>query len=216
MTIALRIAPILLHVSFVSILSACTAYDFGGTGDYFYEVANPEKPSWNDGIGVVVEKKCGTCHTQSNPWYKPQNVPELPNTQNVVFGLNFISQEAFFSPENKLLPLVKKCIESTCGKDNIPMPPNYATPLSESEKKALLAYITPIIPVVVSSLSDTFKANCSCHGADGKSGFAPKLGTTRYSLDEFKNIISNGIRSMQPQPGYDLSKAESDYSSLYK
>ncbi|MEN9826155.1 MAG: Cytochrome oxidase, cbb3-type, subunit [Pseudomonadota bacterium] len=203
--------------AFVFLLSACTSYDYGSTGDFYYEVPDPENPLWNEGISELVEKKCATCHTSANPWYKPQNVPELANAQNPAFGLNFISQEAFFDGLNSLLPLVKKCIESTCGKDNIPMPPNYATPLNASEKKALLAYITPKLPVVASNLSDSFKSSCGgCHGSDGKSGYAPKLGTTPYTLDAFKDVITKGKGTMGAQPGYDLTKAEADHSIIFK
>ncbi|MFZ9520167.1 MAG: c-type cytochrome [Silvanigrellaceae bacterium] len=204
------------------LVNGCTSYDFGSTGDYYYGIPDAEKPAWNEGISELVEKKCATCHTQANPWYKPENVPPLQNDQNPLFGLNFIAREEFFDGLNPLLPSVKKCIESTCGKDNIPMPPTYATPLDETEKKALLAYITPKIPVVASNLSDSFKSTCGgCHGADGKSGYAPRLGANPFTLDEFKDVISNGKADtgkggMTPQPGYDVSKAEADHAILYK
>lgn len=211
---------VLANISFGAFFLAmcgCTSYDYGSTGDYFYQVPDPENPVWNEGISELVEKKCGTCHSPANPWYKPQNVPELPSAQNPIFGLNFISQEGFFDGLNPLLPLVKKCIESTCGKDNIPMPPTYASPLNDAEKKALIAYITPKIPVVVSSLSDSFKSVCSgCHGSDGKSGYAPKLGSKPYTVDEFKKIITNGTGTMGAQAGYDLSKADGDHAILYQ
>ncbi|MEY4065803.1 MAG: hypothetical protein RIR26_2011 [Pseudomonadota bacterium] len=202
----------------LTVLSACAAYDLGGSGKYSYEVPDPDAPSWNEGIKIIVEKKCATCHTNQDHWYKPKNVPALANDTNPNYGLNNISEESFFEKTNATLVLVKKCIEATCGKDNIPMPPNYATPLSESEKKAVLKFLTNIIPATAASnLSDSFKNTCgACHGADGRSGFAKKLGDTKYTLDQFKNIIQNGKGGMQAQPNYDITKADADYAQLFK
>ncbi|NBW82447.1 hypothetical protein EBR21_11900, partial [bacterium] len=47
----------------VLLSSACTSYDYGSGGDFYYEVPDPENPLWNEGISELVEKKCATCHT---------------------------------------------------------------------------------------------------------------------------------------------------------
>lgn len=201
----------------MTLVAGCAAYDLGADGKFSYEVPDPDKPAWNEGISIIVDKKCATCHTYANPWYKPKNVPELPNAENPNFGLNNIALEAFFDSKNALLVTVKKCIETACP-SNIPMPPNYATPLSESEKKALLKFLTDRIPAAApSSLSDSFKNTCGvCHGADGRTGAYAKLGDTKYTLEQFKNIIQNGIGGMKAQPNYDITKAESDHAQLFK
>jgi len=207
------------------LLTACAAYDLGSSGNTFYEPPDVNAPQWGEGISLIVEKKCATCHTAATPWYKPKNTPELPNSSNPNFGLNYIALEAFFDKQNSLMSLVKKCVESTCGTENIPMPPAYATPLSPNEKTALLNFVTPLIPAATINLSETFKTNCGgCHGADGRSGpeSYPKLGGPAGSpktFEQFKTIIQNGQigqNVMPPQPNYDISQAQSDYNFLYK
>lgn len=199
-------------------LVGCSTYDFGDGGTYKIEVPDEENPEWERGVSEIVALKCATCHTEKSPWYKPKNVPAYPNASNPNFGLNNISLQAFFDLENPLVTVVKRCIETTCteGK-NDPMPPNYATQLTEGEKKALLNFVKPFVKAVKSDLSESFKSTCGgCHGADGRSGFAPKLGDSPYDLQQFKQIIQNGTGGMKPQPGYDIGKAEADHKLLYK
>jgi cytochrome c5 len=202
------------------LLTACAAYDLGSSGNTFYEPPDVNAPQWGEGISLIVEKKCATCHTAATPWYKPKNTPELPNSSNPNFGLNYIALEAFFDKQNSLMSLVKKCVESKCGKEDIPMPPAYATPLSPNEKTALLNFVTPLIPAASINLSESFKNTCGgCHGADGRSGSSPKLGGptgTAKTFEQFKNIIQNGQGGMSKQPNYDISQAQSDYDLLYK
>jgi mono/diheme cytochrome c family protein len=202
------------------LLTACAAYDLGSSGNTFYEPPDVNAPQWGEGISLIVEKKCATCHTAATPWYKPKNTPELPNSSNPNFGLNYIALEAFFDKQNSLMSLVKKCVESKCGTENIPMPPAYATPLSPNEKTALLNFVTPLIPAATINLSESFKTTCGgCHGADGRSGSFPKLGGptgTAKTFEQFKTIIQNGQGGMPAQAGYDINQAQSDYDLLYK
>lgn len=220
MKIRISVLRLFLGTGVYFLLTACAAYDLGSSGNTFYEPPDVNAPQWGEGISLIVEKKCATCHTSAAPWYRPKNTPDLPNESNANFGLNYIALEAFFDKQNSLMSLVKKCIESKCGKEDIPMPPEYATPLNSNEKTALLNFVTPLIPAASINLSETFQDNCgACHGADGRSGTYPKLGGpagSQKEFEEFKIIIQNGQKQMPAQPNYDISKAQSDYNLLYK
>ena len=220
MKIKISTLQLFLSTGVFFLLAACAAYDLGSSGNTFYEPPDINAPKWNEGISLIVEKKCATCHTSTTAWYKPKNTPDLPNSSNPNFGLNYIALEAFFDKQNSLMSLVKKCVESTCGKEDIPMPPTYATPLSPNEKTALLNFVTPLIPAATINLSKSFNDRCSgCHGADGRSGSYPKLGGPAGSpktFEQFKTIIQNGQSGMPAQPNYDISQAQSDYDLLYK
>jgi mono/diheme cytochrome c family protein len=204
------------------VFAGCSAYDLGNSGNYYYQIPDIENPSWDQGISALVINKCASCHTPTTPWYKPRNVSDYPNASEPIFSLSNIGSEQFFDSKNALMPLLKKCIESTCGKENnVPMPPKYATPLNEDEKTALLNFIKPFIKETTSSpttanLSASFKSVCGvCHGADGRSGFAKKIGETKYTLAEFQDIIQKGKGSMNPQPNYDLTNVAADHKVLF-
>lgn len=184
---------ILLVCGFV--LSACSAYDLGAAGNYYYDIGaeNLANPTWEGGINVIVEKKCATCHTAQTPWYKPKNVDEGG------FGkqLEGIGTKEFWKKDDPVLTVIKLCLESVCGKEKIPMPPKYATPLSQIEKQALLNYLTPLLPAVSAGFSAAFASNgCQgCHGQDGKGGIPgfPKISATALTPEVFKSKIRDGV-----------------------
>jgi hypothetical protein len=223
----MKIKLLTLRTSLIAtgcLLSACSAYDLGSAGDYEYQVNEKDlaNPPWEEVVSVIIEKKCATCHTPANPWYKPQNVPSLPNGTTPAFGLDYIGSKDFFKAENSLLTLVKKCIEtktSTCGKDNIPMPPNYATPLKDQERTALVNFVSALIPAAQpNGLSEFFNNKClSCHTKDSGYGSAAsldkKIGDSRSdTFDKYKAMYT----TLPPMPNYATGYTDADALADWK
>jgi mono/diheme cytochrome c family protein len=206
------------------LLSACSAYDLGSAGQYEYKVDEKDvaNPPWDEVVSIIVEKKCATCHTTANPWYKPKNVPSLPNAANPSFGLDYIGSKDFFKADNSLLTLVKKCIEtskSTCGKENIPMPPSYATPLYDQERTILVNFVSALIPAAQpGGLSQTFLNNCSgCHPQASGYGSAAsgnkKIGESRSdTFDKYKNTY----KTLAPMPALAANYTDEDALADWK
>ncbi|MEY3901277.1 MAG: Cytochrome oxidase, cbb3-type, subunit [Pseudomonadota bacterium] len=199
------------------VLSACSAYDLGTAGNYYYDIGaeNLANPTWEGGINIIVEKKCATCHTAQTPWYKPKNVDEGG------FGkqLEGIGTKEFWKKDDPVLAVIKLCLEATCGKEKIPMPPKYATPLSQAEKQALLNYLTPLLPAASAGFSAKFQGCEGCHGKEGKnetSKIGPKLSATGLSLDAFKAVIRAGRGGMPAYAvgAYSDAELEQDYNQL--
>lgn len=206
------------------ILSACSAYDLGASGNYYFDLGKEaiDNPTWDAGVNAIVEKKCATCHTTGNPWYKPKNVPSYANEGNPAFGLEYIKEKAFFDTNNSLLALVKKCIEtkeSRCGKDNIPMPPNYATPLNDDERKALVNFVNAILPnQTTAGLSAFFVDKCSsCHPQASGYGSAAsgnkKIGESRS--DTFEKYQAT-YKSLAPMPSFSKDYSDADALADWK
>lgn len=204
-------------------LTACAAYDLGRDGTTYYKITDPENATWEE-VSFIVKNKCATCHTDEKPWYKPGNTPEKPNSEIPNFGLNKIGLQEFFNEKNELLSAVKACIESEdskCGVEQIPMPPNYATPLNDNERKALLSFVQRFLDEKAkndsTNLSQSFQSKCStCHGSKGQGLGYPKIAGTSLSIEEFKNIIQNGRGGMPAISSYDISFAEADLAKLKK
>ena len=200
------------------VLNSCGTYDLGNAGNYYYRIDNPSAPTWGGGIGNVVINKCATCHTSSNPWYKPKNVPDFINADNPNFSLTNIGAEQFFNSSNSTLKNVKTCLEATCGKDNIPMPPNYATPLNDEEKKALLAFVTALVPASTSGLGQFFISKCAgCHGDDGKkkSGSTLNKAIGESQSDTFAKFQTT-YKTLSPMPGYSTGYTDADAQADWK
>lgn len=209
------------------LLATCAAYDLGKDGTTYYKIDDPENATW-DQVSFIVKDKCATCHTDEKPWYKPENTDNRVNTENPNFGLNNLGLKEFWDSRNLELSNIKKCIEKVdgkdpaCGKELIPMPPKYATPLDDNERAALLAFTKGLLAQQAkdnpSSLSESYQNNCKgCHGGKGEGvGTFPKIAGTTLTLDEFKNIIENGRGGMPPQASYDISQAEADLAELQK
>ena len=190
------------------VLVTCSSYDLGESGNYYFNIGeeNIANPVWEKGINQIVEKKCATCHTTTTPWYKPKNVPSFPNAETPIFGLDYIGSKDFFDSKNSLLVQVKKCIEtkdSRCGKEQIPMPPNYATPLDNNERTALVNYVNALLPKAIpGELSAHFTTNCAgCHPKASGYGSAAsankKIGESQSdTFDKYKNTY----KTLAPMP----------------
>lgn len=197
-------------------LSSCSAYDLGSAGNYYYDIGadNITNPTWEGGISVIVEKKCATCHTAANPWYKPKNVDTNTNGPKLQ---NIASKE--FWKEDTIMSLIKKCLEATCGVENVPMPPKYASPLNQNEKDALINFTNKLIPAASAGFSAKFAGCEACHATKGAGqGTFPKLAGTALTLEQFNAVIRAGRGGMPKYTTTQYSDAdlESDYNELKK
>jgi mono/diheme cytochrome c family protein len=197
-------------------LSSCSAYDLGSAGNYYYDIGADKitNPTWEDGIAVIVEKKCATCHTPDNPWYKPKNVDTNANGEK----LKKIATKDFWVTSN-IMSVIKECLEDVCGLEKVPMPPKYASPLSKDEKEALLNFTKKFIPAASAGFSAKFSGCEGCHASKGAGqGTFPKLAGTALTLDQFKAVIRAGRGGM---PAYTTTQyadadLENDYNELKK
>lgn len=211
-----RSSPIISQVIVLLgfILSACSAYDLGSEGIYKYDIGNQvENPPWENAIDVIVEKKCATCHTSANPWYKPKNVDSSGYSKQ----LESIATKDFWKKGEPVMTIIKECLENVCGVEKIPMPPNYATPLSPEEKQALLNFVKPLLPEASAGFSAKFTTCEGCHGKQGAGqGNFPKLAGTKLTLDQFKTIIRGGKGGMPAYAAdaYSDADLEKDHTQL--
>ncbi len=106
-------------------LMSCEAYDLGAEQADHVAVAS-ESPAWDNGIGELVSKKCASCHTSNRSKFVPQNTPEAYDS---------LGSQAFFTSSQVLARVIAR-VENT----EVPMPPNFATPLYEDEKSALITF----------------------------------------------------------------------------
>jgi len=217
----LRILEITFISSLCLLMSACAAYDLGNEGKKVFPPENVENPIWEDNIKNIVEFKCASCHTPKEPWYKPKNTPPERNAENPNFSLENIALQAFFDQRNQeMMRKVKQCIESICGKDGIPMPPKYATPLDEKEKQGLLNFVSQFIVRAPSTLSQFFQSKCAtCHGDDGKS---KSPATSNKAIGEsqsdtfakYQNAYKT-LQAMEPyRTGYTDEDALADWNKI--
>jgi len=195
------------------LLTTCAAYDLGKDGTTYYKIDDPENATW-DQVSFIVKDKCATCHTDEKPWYKPENTPEKANAENPNFGLNKIALREFWDKNNGLMSLVRQCIADVCGTEEIkvPMPPNYATPLDENEKTALLSFTSKYIPAATIELSETFQSKCAgCHGqnGDGKNGLTGNKAIGESQSDTFEKY-KNTYKTITPMPTYSADYSDAD------
>jgi mono/diheme cytochrome c family protein len=122
--------PICFGIGFIGAtvggLASCGSFDFGeAPSDYV--AGNAENPSWEADIEPVVQMKCMNCHGSDRSSFVPTNTPPYSSYK-------FDSKDGF----KKYMASMEKRILNDA---NTPMPPNFATPLTEDEKKAVRAYI---------------------------------------------------------------------------
>jgi mono/diheme cytochrome c family protein len=95
---------------------------------------NAENPTWENGMGALVNERCATCHSPTPSSVAPRGTGALV--------LDFRNKSEFDSlaksNRSTILGLGRKGVEV--------MPPTYADPLSEAEKTALIKYLDSVIP----------------------------------------------------------------------
>jgi cytochrome c553 len=192
-------ATFLLPALSLSFISCGKSYDLGDTKLQSIKV-NTENPEWEADIQYIMQVKCMNCHANPRPKFAPTNTHKITLDQFSFFESQYaerVRARVFHSKSN-------------------PMPPDYGTPLSADEKKALKVYLTRLlgedplpedseIPKNTaastgasgSALSGSFITNCAgCHGNKGQGGTGPKLQKTGLSESEFINVARNGKGAM--------------------
>jgi hypothetical protein len=121
----------LLGLSAVLVLfaGACSAADYGDKQPIAVAV-NIEDPTWDNGIGELVARKCDNCHAKTPSEFVPGEVRDDPARYQL--GLAE-SEETFLRYGGVSFSRVFETLDD-------PMPPKYGTPLSDSEKSALRVY----------------------------------------------------------------------------
>lgn len=117
-------------VGLLVLLSSCSrSYDLGDQPADSIPV-DTASPDWSNGISALIQNKCVTCHTPAGQRSKfvPGNTPSSVDTINL---------ESFFSDPAKA-SLVQRRVFSDA---TTPMPPKFATPLSDNEKTALSKWL---------------------------------------------------------------------------
>ena len=109
------------------LISCSKSFDLGGEDQFNVEVSKEEleAPSWDYPVYQIVELKCASCHSRK----RDQFVPTItPSYYDDILDLDFFTYN-----KNEILDRIM-------NEENI-MPPNYSTPLSPREKKALINFI---------------------------------------------------------------------------
>lgn len=119
-----------IFFSAIAVTASCSrSYDLGDqpADASSVDIANP---TWSNSISAVMENKCVTCHTPAAQRSKfvPGNTPETVDSINL---------ESFFSDPAKASLVQRRVFNDTAN----PMPPKFATPLSDNEKIALGTWI---------------------------------------------------------------------------
>ena len=170
-------------------ISSCSVSDLGKEGPTQVSV-NVANPTWDNGIGALINQKCVTCHTKIRDDFVPSNTPtgslsvDTMNTEDFFAGGNAKSTGLAYS-------IYFKVFEDTA----YPMPPNFATPLTTDEKAALKKYLenkgfgkTKICPTDVSSpgtyadVKSTIDSSCATAGCHAASS------TTLYALNNLDHV----------------------------
>lgn len=131
-----------LYLTSIIYLTSCEAYDLGDRDPISYQI-DQANPTWAGGVGQLVAAKCANCHSSQRSKFVPSDTPT---------GYDDIAHESFFSTTNtsRIQTVYSRVFESPTR----PMPPNFATPLTESEKSALRTFLNARI-TTLSSLCGT-------------------------------------------------------------
>jgi len=108
------------------VICGCEAYDLGDESAPAIAV-DAANPTWDNGVQQILERRCDSCHAKGERPFAPANVAPYK------WGLSE-GEDAF------------KTRYATASLASVldagdPMPPNYADPLSDDERAALVKYI---------------------------------------------------------------------------
>lgn len=115
--------------------AGCSAYDLGDEEQANVDV-DRDDPSWDGGIGRLVELKCASCHTEDKDTFVPANTPDT---------IDDISQRGFFDPE-KNAARMRMVYRRVYGETDMPMPPEFATQLTPRERAAFKTFLEERLP----------------------------------------------------------------------
>lgn len=177
----------------LAVVSGCSrSYDLGdqAADSTTVDTANP---SWSNGISAVIQNKCVNCHTPAAQRSKfvPGNTPASVDTINL---------ESYFSDPAKASLVQRRVFTDTVT----PMPPIFATPLSDNEKTALSSWIATkavnLTTICGSSGTSAWSyadaapviaADCgTCHTGASLAAFSTlaKVQTYRSSMLQYLNL----------------------------
>ncbi|NBW80134.1 hypothetical protein EBR21_00115 [bacterium] len=114
----------IISISFFVIISACSrAETLAGLKPAPVDISAPV-PTWQNGVAKLVNERCASCHSERKGEFVPTSTPLL----------DFNIEAEFRSVKQRSLARIQD--------NEKPMPPTYADPLSEDERKFLEKYLT--------------------------------------------------------------------------
>lgn len=113
-----------------ALTGSCSAADYGDIKPIAVDV-DAVNPTWENGIGQLVAKKCDNCHAKTPSKFVPGEIRDNPKRYQI--GLAS-SEDSFLSYGALSYKRVFETLDD-------PMPPKYGTPLNATEKQALQAYL---------------------------------------------------------------------------
>lgn len=161
----------------VLILSSCNkSYDLGDRPVPEVTV-DTSSVSWENGVENVVKTKCLSCHTPSKDQYVPANTPAY---------LDRLNEKDYF---NSLRVIIRQRVLDNPGD---PMPPRFATPLTENEKAALRIYLNqhPVLTTIGSRTASV--GNTLSFSVSGSDGDSSTLFYTSSSSGLTGNVYTDG------------------------
>jgi hypothetical protein len=160
------------------------SFDLGGKP--VVEVAfTDDTLAWDHGIGDVFKLKCANCHTSltNRSRFVPANTPST---------VNGLSNSSFFDDSTQAGKVYDRMFATT----DKPMPPNFATPLTETEKAKVKAWLeTKTVAIstlcgssgtsslTFSDVSATISSDCGssgCHDASSRPSLSSLSATKQY------------------------------------
>lgn len=196
-----------------ALAAACGSFDYGDEKPTEILV-DAENPNWTADIQYLMELKCMNCHADPLPKFSPRDTIPIKLDDEKIFKAQAarIKARVFNSPAD-------------------PMPPNFGTPLSDNEKKALMKYLDAVIAAQPepspgaggdggggdgTALSQAFVSNCSlCHKADGSGMSGPKLRGYAKGQAAFETIVrmggSGGMPPFSDKSAYSDADLKNDH-----
>jgi cytochrome c5 len=128
---------VIVSVSALLLVTSCSSYDLGSKAPIAVTV-DTASPTWENGIENLVAKKCDNCHAKSTSKFVPGEIRDDKDRLAVGFS----------ESEDRFLSYGSLSYNRVFNDPSDPMPPNYGTPLNDSEKAALKTYLeTKVINV---------------------------------------------------------------------
>lgn len=179
-------------------LEACRSEDLGDKKPDVVTLRG-EQVGWSDGISTIIARKCATCHTAERSQFVPANTPH---------SIDGMSQEHFYQePANrgKVAAMRHRLVDTP----KQPMPPPFATPLSDKEKAALSEYfeqavarLTPKKPdpkPTVDPEGEEREGEGSGSGGEVEEPRCQILEPTKAEVEEILDIYCAGCHTSPPE-----------------
>lgn len=170
-----------------SLVGSCSSSDLGKEEQPSIAV-NTANPTFESDIAAIVKAKCSTCHTTNKGKFVPSTTPVNSALDNMHDKTSFDSKASS----------IKTYVFDTPSN---PMPPLFATQLTDNEKAAMRVYLDAVIAskatltcsattanLTYADVSAILSTSCvTCHASQ-----SPKLST----LDEVKSARTRAYNSI--------------------